>query len=66
MATIDAYAVLHAFRVTAQTIGHAIKKLLAPGQRSGGKSLRQDVEEAVWSLNRHLELMDAEEKAKGT
>lgn len=60
-ATIDVYAVLHAFDVTAQAIGHAIKKLLLPGQRSGGKSMDQDVGEAIWSLRRWEEIR-AEEK----
>jgi hypothetical protein len=31
-------------------IEHAMKKLAALGQRSGGKSKIQDIEEAIWSL----------------
>jgi len=64
MATIDVYAVLHAFRVTSQTIGHAIKKLLFPGQRSGGKSEEQDIDEAAWSLRRWKEMRVAEDAAR--
>ncbi|UGL60992.1 hypothetical protein [Pseudomonas phage vB_PaeS_TUMS_P81] len=36
-------------------LDHARKKLMAPGQRSGGKSLLQDVKEARDTLNRWLE-----------
>ncbi|UGV19857.1 hypothetical protein PP756_gp61 [Pseudomonas phage VB_PaeP_VL1] len=36
-------------------LDHARKKLMAPGQRSGGKSLWQDVKEARDTLNRWLE-----------
>ena len=59
-AFLDVYMVLHAFAVTSQTIGHAIKKLLVPGQRSGGKTEEQDVSEAVWTLHRWQEMRSAE------
>ncbi|WQA18408.1 hypothetical protein [Pseudomonas phage vB_Pae_TUMS_P11] len=36
-------------------LDHARKKLMAPGQRSGGKSVWQDVKEARDTLNRWLE-----------
>ena len=58
--TIDVYIILHIFGVTAQTIAHAIKKLLMPGQRLGGKSMDQDVSEAIWSLRRWEEIRAAE------
>lgn len=58
--TIDVYRVLRAFGVTDQCIGHAIKKLLLPGQRSGGKSLEQDVKEAIWTLTRWVEMNEEE------
>jgi hypothetical protein len=57
---IDVYRVLRAFAVSDHNIGHAIKKLLCPGQRSGGKSLWQDVHEALWTLQRWEE-MNAED-----
>jgi len=60
--TIDVYRVLRAFNVTDQNIGHAIKKLLCPGQRSGGKTMAQDVHEAIWTLQR-WEQMNAEDAA---
>jgi len=52
---IDVYEVLTAFGVTDHAIAHAIKKLLAPGQR-GAKSWAQDVEEAIKSCRRALEM----------
>lgn len=60
---IDVYRVLRAFGVIDQNIGHAIKKLLCPGQRSGGKSLAQDVGEARWTLERWEE-MNVEDNPK--
>ena len=47
----DVYDVLRAFNVTDPAVAHAIKKLLAPGQRAGGKSAAQDLEEAKWSVD---------------
>lgn len=52
---IDVYDVLRAFKVTNPAIAHAVKKCLAPGQR-GAKSWAQDVEEAIKSLQRALEM----------
>lgn len=61
--TIDVYRVLVAFGVSDPCIQHAIKKLLCAGQRRGGKTIDQDVAEAIWSLRRWEE-MRAEEAAK--
>lgn len=60
--TIDVYRVLWAFKVDDPCISHAIKKLLLPGERGGGKSEAQDIDEAIKSLRRWIE-MRAEEKA---
>jgi hypothetical protein len=57
---IDVYRVLWAFKVDDPCIAHAVKKLLCAGLRGGGKSLKQDVAEAIWSLRRWEE-MRAEE-----
>ncbi len=46
----DVYDVLTAFKVTCPMRQHAIKKLLAAGKRSGGKSELQDLQEALWSI----------------
>ncbi len=53
--TMDIYDVLKAYGVTCQATGHAIKKLLMPGQR-GHKSKQQDLEEAITSIVRAIEL----------
>lgn len=54
--TVDVYDVLNAFRVTCPARAHALKKLLAAGQR-GGKTEKQDLEEAIVSINRSIELI---------
>lgn len=48
--TFDVYDVINAFNVTCPMRQHAIKKLLAAGERSGGKSELQDLKEALWSV----------------
>lgn len=53
--TIDVYTVLKVFNVEDQAIGHAIKKLLAGGER-GVKSKTQDWQEAIDSIKRAIEL----------
>ena len=53
--SVDVYDVLKAFNVTCPATAHAIKKLLAPGQR-GAKSLVTDLEEAAASIQRALQL----------
>lgn len=58
------YDVLRAFNVTDPAIAHAVKKLLAPGQRNGGKSMHKDMMEAAWSINSaasYYELMEKPE-----
>jgi hypothetical protein len=60
---IDVYRVLDAFNVINHAIGHAIKKLLCPGQRKGGKTAEQDIGEAAWSIRRWQE-MRSEENSK--
>lgn len=52
---IDVYDVLTAFEVTNPAYAHAIKKILAPGKR-GHKDSTQDINEAIESLKRGLEL----------
>lgn len=55
-APVDVYDVLLAFGVEQPAIQHALKKMLAPGQR-GVKEEIQDVKEAIQSLERALEQM---------
>lgn len=57
---IDVYDVLVAFDVTNPATAHAVKKLLAPGQR-GHKDTITDLREAMASVQRAIEI--EEEKA---
>lgn len=58
--TIDVYRVIDLFEVESNALGHAIKKLLCSGQR-GAKDHKQDIQEAIDSLNRHLEMLAEDE-----
>ena len=58
---VDFYRIADLFGITDQAIGHAVKKLLVPGIR-GAKGFRQDIQEAVDTLNRRLEMLDEDEK----
>ena len=60
---IDVYRVLILFGVTDPCIQHAIKKLLCSGQR-GAKDKTQDVQEAISSLLRYLEMQTENENEK--
>lgn len=53
--SIDVYRVLLLWDVTDPCLQHAIKKLLAAGQR-GAKDVRKDVREAMVSCQRFLEM----------
>ena len=61
--TIDVYRVLDLFGVSNPCIQHAVKKLLCSGTR-GVKDERKDIEEAVSSLVRYLEMKTEDENAK--
>lgn len=52
---VDVYDVLVAFGVTCPATQHAIKKLLAPGQR-GAKSKVDDLREAGLSIARAIQI----------
>lgn len=57
---IDVYRVLELYSVESHAVGHAIKKLLCCGQR-GAKGRKQDIQEAIDSLNRELEMVTEDE-----
>jgi len=57
--SVDVYSVLVLFDVRSHPIGHAIKKLLCAGKR-GAKDYRQDLIEAIASIERELQMMDEE------
>ena len=54
---VDVYDVLDAFKVTRSAVAHAVKKLLAPGQR-GAKSEIADLKEARDSIDRAIQKLD--------
>jgi len=60
---IDVYRVLTLFNVTNPCLQHAVKKLLCAGQR-GAKGQKQDVQEAIASLMRYLEMQTEDDEAK--
>ncbi len=58
VALIDAYVVCNAYYFSAQ-VDHSIKKLLALGVRSGGKSIIQDLVEARNQLEMEIKRQTA-------
>jgi hypothetical protein len=52
---VDVYDVLNAFNITCPATAHAIKKLLAAGER-GHKDKQTDLDEAIQSIQRAKEL----------
>jgi hypothetical protein len=60
---IDVYDVLVAFDVTNPAIQHAVKKLLCPGQR-GAKNALQDLNEALVSIERAIEIEESHSRKR--
>ena len=54
---VDVYDVANAYSMPAE-IAHAFKKIAVPGGRLAGKGEKQDIKEAIWSLNRYLERLE--------
>jgi cell division protein ZapA (FtsZ GTPase activity inhibitor) len=52
---VDVYAVLEAFNVTCPAIAHAVKKLLACGQRGKG-DIDADLKGVLAAVNRAIDL----------
>lgn len=61
---IDVYRVLEMFNVSDPALQHALKKLLVAGGR-GHKNQEKDVNEAIVSLNRWLEMRKEENHKNG-
>ena len=61
--SVDVYRVLLLFGVTNPCLQHAIKKLLCAGNR-GVKDELKDVQEAIASLLRYLEMQTEDDEAK--
>lgn len=59
LTTVDVYRVCALFGVNDPSgcTHHAIKKLLLPGQRGAGKDAIKDLQEAVDTLNRKIEML---------
>lgn len=59
---IDVYQVCNLFNVNDPSgcLQHAIKKILLPGERGGGKSAEKDLSEAIDSLQRKLDILKSE------
>lgn len=53
---IDVYRILDLYEVTDHALGHAIKKLLLAGSRTGGKGAYKDITEARDTLSRYIEM----------
>lgn len=53
---VDVYRVIDLFEVADPALQHAIKKLLVAGGRGGGKDIRQDIQEAIDTLERWKEM----------
>ena len=58
---VDVYAIQVALNQTPQ-VAHSFKKLWAAGKRTGGKTYRQDIEEARTQLEMELNRLDLEEQ----
>lgn len=59
---VDVYAVLVAFGVTCPATAHAVKKLLAAGQRGKGDK-KADLVGAIAAINRAIDLDDQDKEA---
>jgi len=57
LAVVDVYRLLDLFDTGSSSIDHAIKKLLVAGER-GTKNRRKDLNEAIDSIQRALDMMD--------
>lgn len=61
--TVDVYRVLNAFGPLSPEIDHSVKKLLAAGTR-GAKSERQDLLEAIQSIEARVQYLEARDGDK--
>lgn len=56
--SVDIYRVLDLFDVTDHALGHAIKKLLLAGVRTGNKTMFEDIMEAHDTLGRWMQMRE--------
>jgi hypothetical protein len=57
---LDIYQVLEMWDVFSPAAQHAVKKIFCAGER-GAKDMRKDINEAIISLQRQLEMLDSRE-----
>lgn len=57
---IDVYRVIQLYDIHDPCLQHALKKILCAGDR-GHKSLREDIQNIIDTMNRKLEIMDEDE-----
>lgn len=62
--TIDVYRVLELYKVVDPCIQHAVKKLLVAGGRGAGKDIRQDIQEAIDTLQRWQDMQHENAKVE--
>lgn len=60
---LDPYRIIKVYKISDPAIQHALKKLLCPGTR-GKKSLIEDIEEVICSLQRLVEMLDEDSDGK--
>lgn len=58
LSSVDIYRVLDLFGVTDHALGHAIKKLLLAGVRTGNKTMFEDIMEAHDTLGRWMQMRE--------
>lgn len=64
--SVGIYRVLDLFGVTDHAIGHAIKKLLLAGVRTGNKTMFEDIMEARDTLGRWMQMQEENFCTDGT
>lgn len=57
---IDVYRIIQLYEIHDPCLQHALKKILCAGDR-GHKSLREDIQNIIDTMNRKLEIMDEDE-----
>lgn len=60
---IDIYRVIRLFEINDPCLQHALKKIMVSGGR-GSKTGSQDIQEAIDSLNRYLDMMAEDIQSK--
>ena len=62
LTSIDVYRVIQLFNVTDPCLQHALKKVLVAGGRGAGKDIKQDIQEAIDTLQRWQQMNSEDAK----